>query len=32
MATLQDYLGGGLPPGLLSQVEQAQAEERAKNL
>jgi len=32
MATLQDILGGGLPAGLLSQVEQAQAEERAKNL
>lgn len=31
MATLQDILGGGLPAGLLSQVEQAQAEERAKN-
>jgi hypothetical protein len=29
--TLQSLLGGGLPRGLLSQVEEAQAEQRARN-
>jgi len=29
MATLQDYLGGGLPPGLLTPEQEAAAEQRA---
>lgn len=32
MATIEDILGGGIPAGLLTQVEEAQATERAKNL
>lgn len=31
MATLQELLGGGLPPGLLSPAQQQAAEQRAQN-
>ncbi len=31
MATLQELLGGGLPPGLLNPAQQQAAEQRAQN-